>query len=190
MNIYLPRKGTPDQCGNFEAAARVKRPMARPIFTSLAALSLLACVGVAALWARSHRFPPNQAGGDVLNISTRDPLSWVISANGRVTLCRQCGRDWGREIPGFDRAGFHFGGLRGPNGSLYNAAVPHAFLAAQFLVPPAAWAFSAWRRRRVRPGTCQSCDYDLTGNVSGVCPECGENVLTNACSTAAPAAAR
>ena len=24
-----------------------------------------------------------------------------------------------------------------------------------------------------RPGHCQKCDYDLTGNVSGTCPECG-----------------
>jgi len=22
-------------------------------------------------------------------------------------------------------------------------------------------------------GRCRKCDYDLTGNVSGVCPECG-----------------
>lgn len=27
-------------------------------------------------------------------------------------------------------------------------------------------------RRRV-PGTCVYCEYDLTGNLSGVCPECG-----------------
>ena len=34
-----------------------------------------------------------------------------------------------------------------------------------------------WRRdRRSRPGHCQSCRYNLTGNVSGVCPECGEKV--------------
>ena len=26
---------------------------------------------------------------------------------------------------------------------------------------------------RVRPGFCVTCDYDLTGNLSGVCPECG-----------------
>ena len=31
-----------------------------------------------------------------------------------------------------------------------------------------------WRRdRRHPPGYCQKCGYDLTGNVSGVCPECG-----------------
>jgi len=28
-------------------------------------------------------------------------------------------------------------------------------------------------RRRIPPGHCQKCGYDLTGNVSGVCPECG-----------------
>ena len=39
---------------------------------------------------------------------------------------------------------------------------------------PAARA-TAWvvRHRRVRRGLCPRCRYDLTGNVSGVCPECG-----------------
>ena len=27
--------------------------------------------------------------------------------------------------------------------------------------------------RRYKPGHCQSCGYDLTGNTSGICPECG-----------------
>ena len=31
-----------------------------------------------------------------------------------------------------------------------------------------------WRRRR--RGLCIKCGYDLTGNESGVCPECGEAV--------------
>jgi hypothetical protein len=29
-------------------------------------------------------------------------------------------------------------------------------------------------RRRIPPGHCQKCGYNLTGNVSGRCPECGE----------------
>ena len=32
-----------------------------------------------------------------------------------------------------------------------------------------------WRRRRRKKlGQCLNCCYDLTGNESGVCPECGE----------------
>lgn len=34
-----------------------------------------------------------------------------------------------------------------------------------------------WRRqKRRRLGLCQNCSYNLTGNVSGVCPECGEKL--------------
>jgi len=35
-----------------------------------------------------------------------------------------------------------------------------------------------WRldRRRTPPGHCQKCGYNLTGNVSGVCPECGTEI--------------
>ena len=29
------------------------------------------------------------------------------------------------------------------------------------------------RRERKAKGLCVACGYDLTGNVSGVCPECG-----------------
>lgn len=36
---------------------------------------------------------------------------------------------------------------------------------------PAAYLF--YRDRRIPPHCCQSCGYDLTGNTSGVCPECG-----------------
>ena len=31
--------------------------------------------------------------------------------------------------------------------------------------------------RRRRPGLCSTCGYDLTGNASGVCPECGTTVI-------------
>ena len=35
------------------------------------------------------------------------------------------------------------------------------------------------RRRRNRPGLCVSCGYNLTGNVSGICPECGSAIVNS-----------
>lgn len=32
------------------------------------------------------------------------------------------------------------------------------------------------RYRRISPGHCQQCRYDLTGNTSGICPECGSHL--------------
>ncbi len=44
---------------------------------------------------------------------------------------------------------------------------------------PAIVLWIVWRRscRRYRAGHCRRCGYDLTGNVSGVCPECGVATL-------------
>ena len=36
---------------------------------------------------------------------------------------------------------------------------------------PTAWLF--YRDRRRVPGACATCGYDLVGNTTGVCPECG-----------------
>jgi len=33
-----------------------------------------------------------------------------------------------------------------------------------------------WHYRGFPPGFCQKCLYDLTGNISGICPECGKPV--------------
>ena len=40
------------------------------------------------------------------------------------------------------------------------------------LLLPTLWL---WRRdrRKVRPGFCRVCDYNLTGSTTGRCPECG-----------------
>jgi len=32
------------------------------------------------------------------------------------------------------------------------------------------------RHRRVNPDSCRECGYNLTGNTSGICPECGERI--------------
>lgn len=46
-------------------------------------------------------------------------------------------------------------------------------------VPVIVLFIGALYRKRTAPGHCQTCGYNLTGNVSGICSECGEPV--NAC---------
>jgi hypothetical protein len=40
-------------------------------------------------------------------------------------------------------------------------------------LPLPAYRFARRRGRRTRPGHCAVCNYNLTANTSGVCPECG-----------------
>ena len=56
-------------------------------------------------------------------------------------------------------------------------ALPFWFLFA-LLSPYPAFAFVRWLRRyrRGKRGRCLECGYSLTGNVSGICPECGSAV--------------
>jgi len=57
---------------------------------------------------------------------------------------------------------------------------PLSVVATPLWIPTVAFATATylfWRsggRRRYPAGRCQKCGYDLTGNVSGRCPECGE----------------
>ena len=55
-------------------------------------------------------------------------------------------------------------------GCLVTVALVAACRLAMFLRP-------RWdARRRYPEGHCQACGYDLTGNVSGICPECGSRI--------------
>ena len=52
---------------------------------------------------------------------------------------------------------------------------PLGYVAGLAAVLPAAHLASAVRRKH-HIGRCPACGYDMTGNVSGVCPECGTPV--------------
>lgn len=46
-----------------------------------------------------------------------------------------------------------------------------------FIAVPTAYLW--WRDRRIPAHCCQECGYNLTGNVSGICPECGKPLASN-----------
>ena len=63
--------------------------------------------------------------------------------------------------------------MTGPYSERGGRAVAVSLLKLSFLI--AIPTYILWRRdRRHPPGHCQGCGYDLTGNESGMCPECGE----------------
>jgi hypothetical protein len=71
------------------------------------------------------------------------------------------------------RDGWPFGTIWGP----HTVVPPHFTL--QLWIPlviclvPCSLEFARSFNSRSSPGCCETCGYDLTGNVSGVCPECG-----------------
>ena len=58
--------------------------------------------------------------------------------------------------------------------------LPHYLFILLAAISPTVWLFKWNKRRKLGPNACPSCGYDLTGNVSGVCPECGKSIGTEA----------
>ena len=51
--------------------------------------------------------------------------------------------------------------------------IPHGLLAILFAIGPTIWLIKWRKRRKLGANTCPTCGYDLTGNKTGECPECG-----------------
>ncbi len=75
---------------------------------------------------------------------------------------------------------------RGPKEALgLECPLPLGSTQSWWVVLPLGWVFLLvaaptaafwWRDRPYPEGRCRTCGYDLTGNVTGVCPECGERI--------------
>lgn len=155
--------------------------MRRRQFTILAALSLVLCVGAGVLWVRSYDHGSSREP-DALDFTHVDPLYWIVSDRGSLVFCRQVGHDWDSPKSRFNIVGLELAGSHTVNGSsLWVLLIPFWMIVTGTLVMPAWWSLAAFRRRQVRQrtrqGHCPACDYDLSGNVSGLCPECGRPTL-------------
>jgi hypothetical protein len=165
-------------------------------------LGLLLAIGLAVLWPRSHwvadslwiytpspwqlRFRSDW-GELYVTAWGSGPHTLGVSYDHASAPFRQ---DYApeRRVPG-TRQNWHLAGFwwcAGGGGPVRGFTLPPERVVAVphwFAVGLAAWAGLALRRhaKRMRPpeharqtNMCSSCCYDLTGNLSGICPECGQ----------------
>ena len=146
----------------------------RALLNSAAVPSLLICLAVGVTWGRSYET------GDTLYLGT---LAFISEGGSYAAFFWEGGHgkrwSWGAYAKrcGAARAArslVHFRCAKRHAG-FYEVVVPQWIILGLFGVLPAA-RIARWRRLRRRAGvnTCRHCGYDLTGNVSGVCPECGQ----------------
>jgi hypothetical protein len=148
----------------------------RRLLNLLEVVSLLLCAAAILVWVRSfYRWDLVEyvRDGWTLSVMAGSGVADVISS---AELPEVTG-DWTTEPapPGARvRWGLRFDFADYP---AWLVRVPLWFPAALAGVLPAARAWRRVRRRRRRgPGHCARCGYNLTGNVSGVCPECGRTL--------------
>lgn len=135
--------------------------MARRVWIALNAVSLVVAFLAAAAWLS---YPP-----DPQSVAVYGGRPWYDPSRTRQD-------DGLALVPGASRAQGDANWMRSRG---WRAAYPCIFGAALVLPLSAVTlrGLDEYRRRRAaRREGCRSCGYDLTGNVSGVCPECGAAV--------------
>ena len=146
--------------------------MIRKTFIIIALVGLLASL---ALWGMSYTVLGWSNGRTTISVS-----GGAVRYVEFVGISRTGTRRWWSGFKSLETALFPRVGwkraITGQGGTLH-------FL-LPFWMPSAFFATVLWScyrplyhlRRRRKMGLCVLCEYDLTGNVSGVCPECGTKI--------------
>ena len=160
----------------------------------IAAASLLLCLMAVVMWIRCRWWQETLTH---VSIDSTNEVKWQIeSSNGQISLIRMTGNksQFFGDTPGWHvsrndmiiRSGPYVISIAGSGQRSYyisysgqihsrGVAAPYWIIVLLTAILPALWFRDHLaRRRRLRTGLCRSCGYDLTGNTSGVCPECGE----------------
>lgn len=136
--------------------------MFRRLFTGLTVLSLVLCLTAASLLFESVRSPnyPSPPTRGATGSVIRDRGLWLYDGQLEYGSFTWHVGDW--EVTG--------------DGNLFRINLRVMTAGTAFLP----LAFAGWRLRNAlfvsrakRLGSCLTCGYNLTGNTSRVCPECG-----------------
>ena len=158
----------------------------RYIFNTLTAVSVLLLLGTVGFWVRSLiattylEIPSGSFGPESFTVSvsleTKDVDLWLSIQRypGDTSLF------WSPEVPATYRSliGFTYLTGKGQGRHRYTSLeIPSWFLMLIFATAPAVWLYK-WRKRcKLGPNACSGCGYDLTGNETGECPECGVGIM-------------
>jgi hypothetical protein len=163
--------------------------MTRRLFTITSAVSLLLCAGSIAAWVysnyRAARVTYYFRDGSLIELVIDDQhLLEVYAANFPPMPGNSKGEAWfevrtwknmnppPRAPYTYAFAGFGWGRYADADVTTAYVSFPVWALTLIFLVSPVAWFYVRFRNAPAS-NICRKCGYDLTGNVSGVCPECG-----------------
>lgn len=163
--------------------------MKRRLFAFAEIISLLLFVATAVLWVRSYwrfdtlvRTADHQTGAA---IGARKGTIWVSWGRMGMTGGFHSGAyndldetlwDFYRTVASWRICGIYY--ITKPAVPVKMILIPALYPICFIAIAPAIWLLSWWRERSTRGNVnhCSTCGYDLTGNTSGVCPECGTTI--------------
>ncbi len=152
----------------------------RYIFNTLTVVSVLLLLATVGLWVR-EQIDESPLYHEWVN----DSFGIAIATdNGIVEGYSELPNSLG-SYPGLSEVRLHMGlfplGSFSLSNSVYSiGGVSLWFPALILAILPAIWLLKWNKRRKLGPNACSSCGYYLTGNTSGVCPECGLALKTEA----------
>ena len=140
-------------------------PLRRYIFNTLTVVSVVLVLGTVGLWVDSLSITTT------IEYGSNNTSYMFIQENGRILIGSGKPITFGWKIQRINPATLGPGAMNVFD--MGNGGIPHFLICIIFAILPAIWLFKWNKRRKLGPNACPSCGYDLTGNESGVCPECG-----------------
>ena len=162
--------------------------MGRRLFNFATAVSLSLCLATAVLWALSYDLAWHAGVKVFRNFRMGVNPMCVVIYNGQaplddgifsMTAAGSPTRDIDYELPGLFLH-YYNGQLGSTSGRWWTIDILFFWPLLLTAALPARWVWVRMPRRAEKRGLCHVCRYDLTGNISGVCPECGTPVDVSA----------
>lgn len=158
--------------------------MGRRVFTVASTISLLICAALVAAWlflprGKTLKFNSAHHSYEFTNLSRYWSIRiWGGDRTSSGVLWSGPGKQWnGIWANPTHKLPLEFAYGKAPSddptaAGFFCLVIPSWFLITLLSLLPALWLYRWWFHPLRLPGECGRCGYNLTGNTSGVCPEC------------------